>query len=96
MVPITEAHNEYAASLARRLQAAGIRAQADLGTERMNAKIRQAQLLQIPYMLVVGDQEVANGTVSLRKRDGSRQNDLPIGEFIAMVQERIVSRSSEL
>ncbi|MBE7551287.1 MAG: threonine--tRNA ligase [Anaerolineales bacterium] len=96
VVPITEAHNEYADNLARRLRAANIRAQADLGTERMNAKIRQAQLLQIPYMLVVGDQEVANGTVSLRKRDGSRQNDLPVGEFIASVQERIATRSSEL
>ena len=96
VVPITAAHNEYAASLARQLQAANIRTQADLGTDRMNAKIRQAQLLQIPYMLVVGDQEVANGTVSLRKRDGSRQNDLPMGEFIATVQERIASRSSEL
>ncbi|MCL4300395.1 MAG: threonine--tRNA ligase [Anaerolineae bacterium] len=96
VVPITEAHNEYADNLARRLREANIRAQADLGTERMNAKIRQAQLLQIPYMLVVGDQEVANGTVSLRKRDGSRQNDLPVGEFIAAVQERIATRSSEL
>jgi threonyl-tRNA synthetase len=96
VVPITEAHNEYAASLARQLREANIRAQPDLGTERMNNKIRQAQLLQIPYMLVVGDQEVANGTVSLRKRDGSRQNDLPVGEFIAMVQQRIASRSSEL
>jgi threonyl-tRNA synthetase len=96
VVPITEMHNEYAAALARRLREANIRAQADLGTDRMNAKIRQAQLLQIPYMLVVGDQEVANGTVSLRKRDGSRQNDLPVGEFIAAVQERIASRSSEL
>jgi threonyl-tRNA synthetase len=47
-------------------------------------------------MLVVGDQEIANGTVALRKRDGSRQNDLPVGDFIAMVQERIGSRSSEL
>lgn len=96
VVPITEAHNEYADNLARRLREANIRAQADLGTERMNAKIRQAQLLQIPYMLVVGDQEVASGTVSLRKRDGSRQNDLPVGEFIAAVQERIATRSSEL
>lgn len=96
VVPITEAHNEYADNLARQLQAANIRAQADLGTERMNAKIRQAQLLQIPYMLVVGDQEVANGTVSLRKRDGSRQNDLPVAEFIAQTQQRIASRSSEL
>jgi threonyl-tRNA synthetase len=96
VVPITEAHNEYADNLARRLREANIRAKADLGTERMNAKIRQAQLLQIPYMLVVGDQEVANGTVSLRKRDGSRQNDLPVGEFIATVQERIATRSSGL
>lgn len=96
VVPITEAHNEYADNLAHRLRDAHIRAQADLGTERMNAKIRQAQLLQIPYMLVVGDQEVTNGTVSLRKRDGSRQNDLPVGEFIATVQERIATRSSEL
>jgi threonyl-tRNA synthetase len=96
VVPITEAHNEYAAGLARQLREANIRAQADLGTDRMNNKIRQAQLLQIPYMLVVGDQEVANGAVSLRKRDGSRQNDLPVGEFIALAQERIASRSSEL
>lgn len=96
VVPITEAHNDYADTLARQLRAANIRAQADLGTERMNAKIRQAQLFQIPYMLVVGDQEVANGTVSLRKRDGSRQNDLPVAEFIAQTQQRIASRSSEL
>jgi len=96
VVPITEAHNEYADNLARRLREANIRAQADLGTDRMNAKIRQAQLLQIPYMLVVGDQEVANGTASLRKRDGSRQNDLPVGEFIATTQQRIASRSGEL
>jgi threonyl-tRNA synthetase len=96
VVPITEAHNEYAGNLARQFRDANIRAQADLGPERMNNKIRQAQLLQIPYMLVVGDQEIANGTVALRKRDGSRQNDLPVGDFIAMVQERVGSRSSEL
>ncbi|MFN8456012.1 MAG: threonine--tRNA ligase [Anaerolineae bacterium] len=96
VVPITEAHNEYADNLARHLKEAGIRAKADVGTERMNNKIRQAQLLQIPYMLVVGDQEVANHTVSLRKRDGSRQNDLPVAEFIALAQQYIASRSPEL
>jgi threonyl-tRNA synthetase len=96
VIPITEVHNEYADNLARRLREANIRVQADLGAERMNNKIRQAQLLQIPYMLVVGDQEVANGTVSLRQRDGSRQNNLPVGEFIVKTQERIASRSSEL
>ncbi len=96
VVPITEAHNEYAGRLARQLQEANIRAKADLGAERMNNKIRQAQLLQIPYMLVVGDQEVANGAVSLRKRDGSRHNDMPVAEFIALAQQRIATRSPEL
>ena len=47
-------------------------------------------------MLVAGDQEIANETVSLRRRDGERRNDMPAGEFIAHVQSRIAARSSEL
>ena len=78
------------------LKAAKIRAQANIGPDRMNAKIRQAQLMQVPYMLIVGDREVENSTVSLRKRDGSRQNGLPVEEFIATVQERVATRSDEL
>jgi threonyl-tRNA synthetase len=62
----------------------------------MNAKIRSAQMMKVPYMLVVGDQEVAEGTVSLRKRDGSRQNGLPFAEFMALVQGRIAGRGAEL
>jgi threonyl-tRNA synthetase len=50
----------------------------------------------VPYMPVVGDQEAANGTISLRKRDGSRQNDLPVDQFLALVQERITQRASAL
>lgn len=96
VVPITTDHNGYADRVATQLQAAGVRAQADLGADRMNAKIRAAQLMKIPYMLVVGDQEMQNETVSLRKRDGSRQNDLPVAEFLASIQERIKSRSKEL
>ena len=96
VIPITEAHNEYAVQLQKRLKAAGIRAQADLGSERMNNKIRQAQLMQVPYQLVVGDLEVENETVSLRRRDNSRQNGLPVSEFIASVQDKIATRSAEL
>jgi threonyl-tRNA synthetase len=96
VIPITEAHHEYAGQLQRRLEEAGIRAEADLSSDRMNAKIRQAQLMQIPYMLVVGDREMEEGTVSLRRRDNTRQNDLPAAEFIATVQDRIASRSGEL
>lgn len=96
IVPITDGHNEYAVQLEKQLRAEGIRAQADLGADRMNAKIRKAQLLKIPYMLVVGDQEVQSGSVSLRKRDGSRQDNLPFGEFLSLVKEKVANRAGDL
>jgi threonyl-tRNA synthetase len=96
VIPITDSHNEYAARLAQSLRDLNVRAEADLTAERMNAKIRSAQLMKVPYMLVVGDQEVAGDTVSLRKRDGSRQNNMPVGEFVALVQDRITTRSDQL
>jgi threonyl-tRNA synthetase len=96
VIPITSDHNGYAEQVAQQLKVAGVRASADLSSDRMNSKIRNAQLMKTPYMLVLGDQELANGTVSLRRRDGSRQNDLPVAEFMALVKERIVTRSAEL
>lgn len=96
VIPITSEHHEYALALAKELQQLDVRAEADLGSDRMNAKIRAAQLMKTPYMLVVGDQEVQNSTVALRKRDGSRQDSLPAAEFVQMVQERIRTRSPEL
>jgi threonyl-tRNA synthetase len=96
VIPITNDHNDYAAGLAAALAAAGVRAEADLGADRMNAKIRDAQLMKVPYMLVVGDAEVANQTVALRKRDGSRVNDLPFAQFLAEVQATIARRSPVL
>ncbi|MEZ4664789.1 MAG: His/Gly/Thr/Pro-type tRNA ligase C-terminal domain-containing protein [Caldilineaceae bacterium] len=96
VIPITGEHHAYAAALAKQLQQLDVRAVADLGADRMNAKIRAAQLMKTPYMLVVGDQEVQNNTVALRKRDGSRQNDMPFAEFMEMVQQRIRTRSKEL
>ncbi len=96
IIPITDAHAEYARKLERQLRAEFVRARADLGAERMNAKIRRAQGFKVPYMLVVGDREVTEGTVSLRRRDGSRRNDMPFAEFMALVKERIATRSAAL
>lgn len=96
VIPITDLHNDYAAQVAEQLKDAGIRAQAMVGGERMNAKIRNAQLMKVPYMLVVGDQEVANNAVSLRRRDGVRQNGLSIAEFAGHVKELIANRSGDL
>ncbi|MCE7938603.1 threonine--tRNA ligase [bacterium] len=96
VIPITDDHNGHAASLARQLAAEGVRATADLGADRMNAKIRTAQLMQVPYMLVVGDREVAENTVSLRRRDGSRANDVPFGALLATIKDKVASRAKDL
>ena len=93
VIPINDNHNDYAHKLDEQLKDVAIRSKADLSSERMNAKIRQAQLMKVPYMLVVGDREVSDGTVSLRKRDGSRKNGMPFQEFIALVQDQIAARS---
>ena len=92
VIPINDSHNDYAHKLVEQLEDAGVRTKADLSSERMNAKIRQAQLMKVPYMLVVGDREVSDGTVSLRKRDGSRQNGMPFQDFIGVVRNQIATR----
>ncbi len=96
VIPITDDHHAYAEQVVRQVKDAGIRAQVDLGDGRMSAKIRAAQLMKVPYMLIVGDKETADGTVSLRRRDGSKQDGLQLKEFIADSVERIRVRSAEL
>ncbi|MBN1302816.1 MAG: threonine--tRNA ligase [Anaerolineales bacterium] len=96
VIPITDEQNEYALKLEAQLKEAGIRGRADMGSERMNAKIRNAQLFKVPYMLVVGNNEMESGTVSLRVRDGSQQNDLQVSDFIVRVAEKVKTRSGTL
>ncbi|OQY48064.1 MAG: threonine--tRNA ligase [Anaerolineaceae bacterium 4572_78] len=96
IIPITTIHNEHAVQLENRLKDLAVRAKADMGSERMNAKIRQAQLMKVPYMVVVGDKEIAENTIALRKRDGTRQNNMPVDEFVASLVEKIATRSDKL
>ncbi len=96
IIPVTDAHQEYASNLESRLAAAQIRATADLSSQRMGAKIRAAQLMKVPYMLIIGDREVIGGAVSLRRRDGKQINALSQDKFIDEVRERIRTRSSGL
>jgi threonyl-tRNA synthetase len=96
VIPITDGQNDYAVKLGARLQAAGLRAEVDLDSDRMNAKVRKAQLMKVPYMLIVGEQEMTQDTISLRRRDGSRQDGMATAEFIALAQERIATRSGAL
>jgi threonyl-tRNA synthetase len=96
VIPITDDQIEYALEIEKKLKAAHVRAKADLGSDRMNAKIRAAQKMQVPYMLVVGNRELEENTIALRLRDGSRKDGLPVDEFVSMVQDKIATRSSEL
>jgi threonyl-tRNA synthetase len=86
----------YAEQINARLVELGVRSRVDAAAERMNAKIRSAQLMKVPYMLVVGEQEAANSTVSLRKRDGSRQDGMAVDQFVDLVAGKIKSRAGDL
>jgi len=92
IVPITDDHVEYALSIEKQFKAAGVRAKADLGSERMNAKIRNAQKKQVPYMLVVGDQEMEAGTVAPRLRSGKRMEAMKVEAFLEHIQQEIRDR----
>ncbi|HNQ95883.1 MAG TPA: threonine--tRNA ligase [Anaerolineales bacterium] len=96
VISITDEQNEYAENIAKQLRENGVRAHADLSSQRMNAKIRSAQLMKVPYMLVVGKNEMEAGQVSLRVRDGSQQNGIALSEFIARAKDRIEKRAGEL
>lgn len=96
VISITDEQNDYAESIAKELRENGIRASADLSSQRMNAKIRQAQLMKVPYMIVVGKNEMEAGQISLRVRDGSQQNGFALSEFIARARDRIARRASDL
>ena len=96
IIPITDNQNEAALALQKQLLELGVRAEADLEGDRMQAKIRKAQIFKVPYMLVMGDREVQSGTVALRKRDGSQQNNLAIADFMELIKDRIATRSAEL
>ncbi len=87
LIPIADRHIAAARQVAEQLKAAGLRVEVDDSNERMNAKIRNAQLQKIPYMLVIGDREAAEGTVNVRLRTGEQRGTLPVGEFIAYVQD---------
>jgi len=93
-IPIREDHAPYLDSFVERLRSEGIRADVDHSDDRMQKKIRTAQQLKIPFMALAGDQDVADGTVSFRYRDGSQRNGVPLDEAVAHVAEVVQSRTN--
>jgi threonyl-tRNA synthetase len=93
LIPIADRHAEYAESVAARLRAAGMRVDVDARRERMQARIRDAQLQKVPYMLVMGDRDIQANTVAVRERQQGDLGSLPVDVFVAMVRERLEKRS---
>jgi threonyl-tRNA synthetase len=92
VIPIADRHNAYARQVLDQLEQAGLRAEVDLSSDRMNAKIRNAQMQKIPYMLVIGDREVEDEQVNLRLRDGSKPGAMSVPDLIATIEEAVAER----
>ncbi len=89
LIPIADRHNAYAHEVAGQLKAAGLRVEVNDGSDRMSAKIRDAQGQKVPYMLVMGDKEMEAGAVALRLRSGEDLGAIPVEQFIARAREDI-------
>jgi threonyl-tRNA synthetase len=92
LIPIADRHIEYTNKVAAELKKAGLRITVDDRSERMNAKIRDAQNQKIPYMLVIGDKEEENGQISLRLRNNENPGSIAISDFIARAKDEIAQK----
>jgi len=91
-IPIAERHNDYLWDVTRRMEAQGLRVEVDDSDDRMQKKIRNAQLQKVPFMVIAGDDDVEAGAVSFRYRDGRQDNGVPVDEAVKRVAESVASR----
>ncbi|MCG2623792.1 threonine--tRNA ligase [Arthrobacter sp. I2-34] len=91
-IPVAEAFNDYISDVVAKLRAQGIRAEADLGTDRFPKKIRTASKDKIPFVLIAGGEDAEAGAVSFRFRDGSQDNGIPVDEAVARIVDTVRNR----
>ncbi len=92
IIPIADRHLEHARKVEKEMKGRGVRVELDDRSERMNLKIRQAQLEKIPYMVVIGDKEVADNTVSVRPRSGEQLPAQPLSDFLDTLAKEIADK----
>ena len=90
-IPIAERHADYLWELARQMKAQGLRVEVDDSDDRMQKKIRNAQLQKVPFMVIAGDKDIEAGAVSFRYRDGRQDNGVPLDEAISRVAEAVAA-----
>ena len=96
VMPITDRAHEHCKGLVEQLKNAGIQAEGDYRSEKLGYKIREAQLQKIPYMLVVGDRDMENGTVSVRTRKGDDLGAMTMEQFLGKCLMEIATKSKEV
>jgi len=96
LIPITDAQHEFSHKVMQQLKDAGIRVEIDDRSEKMQAKIRDAQMQKVPYMLIIGQREVDQHCFAVRQRDGQDLGAMPIADFVAKIKEQISNKSLNL
>ena len=91
-IPIAERHNDYLADVARKMRGAGLRVEIDDSDDRMQKKIRNAQLQKVPFMVIAGDRDMEEGAVSFRYRNGDQDNGVPVDEAVQRVTDAVAKR----
>jgi threonyl-tRNA synthetase len=92
-IPIAERHADYLHKVAVRLKEHGVRVEVDESDDRMQKKVRNAQLQKVPFMLIAGDDDIQAGAVSFRYRDGHQDNGVPVQDAVARIVEAIETRT---
>ena len=92
ILPISEKYNDYARKVAAQLDVAGVRALIDDRNEKIGRKIRDNELKRVPYMVVVGEKEAADGTVAMRKQGGGEQATLSVADFAKRINDEVAAQ----
>ena len=92
-IPVAEAYEEYLGGVIRQLKDAGVRAELDASSERMQKKIRTHTKDKVPFQLIAGEEDASHGSVSFRFRDGTQENGVPIADAIARIREAIATKA---
>ena len=91
-IPVADTFNDYLFDVAKKLKAAGIRVEVDASDDRMQKKVRNAQMQKVPYMLIAGEEDMNSGAVSFRYRNGEQKNGIPVAQAIEEILETISTR----
>jgi threonyl-tRNA synthetase len=91
-IPVADTFTDYLSDVVKQMKSAGIRAELDDSDDRMQKKVRNAQMQKIPFMIIAGEEDVKAGAVSFRYRNGDQKNGIPIAEAIAEIKKTVADR----